>query len=265
MLFLVGALLGVQMTAPGDALAENAYPSPEKLVRLFARSVSWAPAWPRSNALEERRTVHKWNTGIGIGVELNPTDKVERNLRADRERETFLTEGLERISRVIGVKVHHLPSAEYPKAHVGFWQAPYPRIPMYLEKAGYPVDRISQSPRSVICGFDFATVEDDVSPEMVFLNRRLQPDVLNHCIVSHMLAVLGLPGLSTSPQRSLHTITGTRMQGLNEDHLILLRTLYDARIKNRMDVSKAIQVARQIIPELIVSYRTGGEQALRQP
>jgi len=86
---------------------------------------------------------------------------------------------------------------------------------------------------------------------------------LTTCILEELTQTLGLPNDSDIIQPSIFNDKGqSRILSIND--MILVRTLYDPRIKAGMAKSEAMALAGEIIPELVARVKAEGVEALYQ-
>ena len=85
-----------------------------------------------------------------------------------------------------------------------------------------------------------------------------------HCFVRLMTRSLGLFADSDVVQPSLFSPDGAELDYLPINDKIILRTLYDPRIEHGMKREDAMEIAREIIPELVKAVRERGVEALYQ-
>jgi hypothetical protein len=85
-----------------------------------------------------------------------------------------------------------------------------------------------------------------------------------HCFVRLMTRALGLFAGSDVVQPSIFSPDGAELDYLPINDKIILRTLYDPRIKQGMKREEAMEIAGGIIPELVKAVRERGVEALYQ-
>ncbi|MCH6590818.1 MAG: DUF2927 domain-containing protein [Proteobacteria bacterium] len=83
-----------------------------------------------------------------------------------------------------------------------------------------------------------------------------------HCFVRLMTRALGLFADSDVVQPSVFSADGAKLDHLPINDKIILRTLYDPRIERGMKREDAMEIVRQIIPELVKAVRERGVEAL---
>ena len=90
-------------------------------------------------------------------------------------------------------------------------------------------------------------------------------DAAQRCIWQGVSVGIGLyGGASNSTIDSVVTTNGWKFGNLTLNDKIIIRTLYDSRIKPGMAKAEAMGLARVIIPELIAAVKKDGEVALYQ-
>ena len=85
-----------------------------------------------------------------------------------------------------------------------------------------------------------------------------------HCLVKMMARAFGLFADSDVVQPSIFSPDGAELDYLPINDKIILRTLYDPRIEQGMKREEAMDIAREIIPELVKAVRERGVEALYQ-
>lgn len=85
-----------------------------------------------------------------------------------------------------------------------------------------------------------------------------------HCMVKMLARTLGLFADSDVVRPSIFGPGGDNLDHLPINDMIILRTLYDPRIKRGMKRAAAMKVAAEIIPELVDAVHKRGVQALYQ-
>ncbi|MFB3135645.1 MAG: DUF2927 domain-containing protein [Rhodospirillales bacterium] len=85
-----------------------------------------------------------------------------------------------------------------------------------------------------------------------------------NCLVKMMARAFGLFADSDVVQPSIFSPDGAELDYLPINDKIILRTLYDPRIERGMKREDAMEIARQIIPELVKAVRERGVEALYQ-
>ena len=83
---------------------------------------------------------------------------------------------------------------------------------------------------------------------IVVNSDRLMPRI-NHCLLEEMTQSLGLPNDTNLPWASIFSDSG-RITTLARSDKILIKTLYDPRLRPAMGVDEAMILARKIIGEL---------------
>ncbi len=84
------------------------------------------------------------------------------------------------------------------------------------------------------------------------------------CLVKMTARAFGLFADSDVVQPSLFSPDGAELDYLPINDKIILRTLYDPRIERGMKREDAMEIAREIIPELVKAVRERGVEALYQ-
>jgi hypothetical protein len=129
-----------------------------------------------------------------------------------------------------------------------------PRDEMF--KAGQRIEKNDAILRNVVkdarCYFLSYAVEDRIAYGAVVANAELGPADLGRCLMEEMAQVLGLPNDDPDTQASFAGLAGAsnRDAPLTPAAALMVRTLYDSRLRVGMPRAEALPVAREIIEGL---------------
>jgi hypothetical protein len=100
---------------------------------------------------------------------------------------------------------------------------------------------------------------------LILISPKANDEYTNRCIRQGIFIGIGLSGEgSNSVVDSLIMPLGKKFDYLTLNDKIIIRTLYDPRIKPGMAKAEAMGLARVIIPELVAAVKKDGEAALYQ-
>jgi len=99
---------------------------------------------------------------------------------------------------------------------------------------------------------------------VVIILDTLSDKRIKHCIIEEITQALGLDADTDILQPSImsDTIPLIDRQPMNDK--IMVRTLYDKRLKSGMTRDEVMPIVRKIIPELVAAVQEHGEEALYQ-
>jgi hypothetical protein len=91
--------------------------------------------------------------------------------------------------------------------------------------------------------------EGRISRAVIVVNNERQDDAINHCLLEEITQSLGLPNDSDTMRPSLFSDRDQLIAFSRHDE-ILIRTLYDYRIKAGVPRQEALAAARDVVREL---------------
>lgn len=262
-------LMAICLTAPALAAGRNDVISREDaLVRLFAESAFKGWTWPVASNNQtplKNETVVKWQAPlkigilheIGFGYPLSWEDDYE-NFRA------FIAALLLELSRLTGLPITEHPPTEDTDPNA----AVYIIGEDYIEKIYENFNRAGLAhlgTQSLVCsGWPQPNEAGVLSHGFMLLRTGLPKKLAQHCIVKTMLEILGLEGIGGRQQVSRDRIDGQPLYPLSLEVKLMLRALYDSRIRHDMAKTEAMTQARTIIGGLLRAIDQQGEGALYQ-
>ena len=106
--------------------------------------------------------------------------------------------------------------------------------------------------------------EKEIFYSIIIFRKRLSDLMKRGCVIEEFTQSLGLYADSEIIETSVmnEKVRFTDFLPLNDK--IMVRTLYDARLKPGMTRAEAMPIVRQIIPELVTAVKERGEAALYQ-
>ena len=229
-----------------------------RLVMKFEKAISRASIWPLALDAEKRPQVNKQAGALSV------------TLRSDLGVEGFhytfrswlvdlLYVKLPTMGKYMGIPISTLPG-DTPNSNIEIWIGSPETIAEWLSHRHD--DAIARrAVRNTACGVD---IRDSTRSTKIVIRHDTSPAVMRHCTLAGILAAFGLPGLMSEAQTSLTEIKGEPVDTFNNDIRVLLRVLYDARMRNGMTVEQAVAQARNIVPGLLKLVDTEGYPALFQ-
>ncbi|MEQ8664524.1 MAG: DUF2927 domain-containing protein [Rhodospirillales bacterium] len=231
------ALSIIALASPWGLASAQTRPTIDKLVATFDDVVFGAEfeATPRSNVIA------KWSGPLRVSVKGQPKDHHISYLRAHLRSIIDLT-GLEMApvddqTAKENVTIAFVPASQMSKVKVATVD---PKLIQTL--AG---------PQS--CYFlSFRETPDEISRSVIVVNKERTARAINHCLLEEVLQSLGLPNDSDLIRPSVFSDLDNPTQLTRSDE-ILVRALYDPRLKVGTPREEALVVVRTIIEELDAS------------
>jgi hypothetical protein len=210
-------------------------PPVDELVRYFDTIVFGSELDPRLAST----VVAKWqDETIGISVQG----------RATRQLESFAENHLETLARLTGLRFARVkPTATVPKIDLIFVR----RAEMAnIQVGGEAQEFLRKAAAHGGCYFlTWKQPPSRIVRSIVVVNIERDPAVTNSCILEELTQSLGLPNDSDALRPSIFS-DRDRLYELSPADAILVRTLYDPRMKAGLGRAEASRVARRIIGEL---------------
>jgi len=120
--------------------------------------------------------------------------------------------------------------------------------------------------KDIFCFVDFETYQYVNKDKLgINLNPHLEHLDYRYCILEEIIQSLGLLGDTIEYFESLFVEQGSWRQDFPLNDKILLRTLFDPRLRDGMDRAQAMARVERIIPELLAAYASDGIEGLYQP
>jgi hypothetical protein len=155
---------------------------------------------------------------------------------------------LKTLIQVTGIKAE---SSEKVGKPPNFFIKFVPRLAMhapFLVKGASP-DLLKRLAAPGVCYFLTAAKEGRIVWATIVVNNALKPDAMTACLLEEMTQALGLPNDSDLVQPSLFN-NRSQPTALGRNDLIVIRTLYDAKLRAGMGKREAMAIAGPIIAEL---------------
>ena len=223
---------------------------PELLIDKFRVTVFSRDIGPRK--YEPRDSVSKWNGPVRLGLHGN----------AARYREVIDRIAAE-LTRLTGlaVGVVDLGNSEPPNFHI-YFADPDKTLDLLLrfKKDAEKAREMSK----MLCMASGSTESNTFTGGYAIVKNDLGRDQTGRCLLEEITQSLGLEADSELVQPSIFSNYGPHVDELPMNDKILVRALYDPRITPGMKREKVMEIAREIIPELVRAVRERGVEALYQ-
>ena len=197
--------------------------------------------------------VHKWNGPVRLGLHGNAAryrDLVE-SIAGEHTRLTGLS-----------VSVVDLEGPEPPNFHVHL--AEPGEVYNLLIRYGENPEMASELAKRARCMAPTSHREGLIFDSVAVIENNFAEDLIRRCFIEEITHALGLFAHSELVQPSFFSSRGLILDELPLNDKILVRTLYDPRITPGMKREKVMEIAREIIPELVRAVRERGVEALYQ-
>ena len=231
-----------------DTLATN-----QQLIDKFEWSVFREDTDVQPGFLPHRR-IHKWKIPIRVRL------KGEEAIRYRNDVEAILSE----LSRLSGLSIGVIDNENDPSGNVNFYMASQETLEGILIADSYSQDNIDFLKTGNCSGI--TTSEDYlIESDVIVILSHYENALKRQCIVEEFTQGLGLYG--DSDIIWISTMNDTQRYPFDRLPLndkIMVRTLYDERLKPGMTREESMPIVRKIIPELVAAIKERGEEALYQ-
>jgi hypothetical protein len=236
------------------AIALSPVPDTDEMVGLFEEIVFQTEYGPLPDG-----KLMKWDGPIIANASGKaPNDAIAEKIRRLTDHQ------LRQIAMITGLPVQY-PATEKVNFLVFFSENPiadalgarYELLKQHFFPAGNvdeAIRRHADPKRPSLCfGFTAAKLTGQVTGAAIFIPSNKGLDVLRRCIAEEVTQVLGLWNDTPRATLSLFNDTTPRDEfiALTYPDMLLLRALYDQRIKPGMQKTEAMPLVRQIMPELM--------------
>ena len=197
--------------------------------------------------------VRKWNSPIRIklhGKNISRYRKHIGNIADELSRLSGLQINIVDVNDAISPNVHvHLASLQETEALMASYSARYQASPF--------------GKNSVCLG---AAVSKDmrIYEAYAIIKNYYSEKHIRRCFIEEIAQTLGLFGDSEVVHPSIFSNDGPLMERLPLNDKILVRALYDPRITPGMEREDVMEIARELIPELVRRVKAEGVEALYQ-
>ncbi len=233
-LLWAAAFAWVVLAPFGPVVADTARrPGAEEIVRLFETVVFGSELDPKLASA----AVAKWQSPIRLAIRGKPGDRHLEFLGvhvATLEKLTALSIALARPGEEANVTVVFVPRAQMSKVQIGGVE---PKLIERLAAPGGCYFVSWQKPVGTLIG------------AVIVVNTDRDYAMVNHCLLEELTQTLGLPNDTDILRPSIFS-DNDHLHALSRPDEIVLRTLYDPRLKPGMPKAEALKIAPTIIREL---------------
>ncbi|MAF47689.1 MAG: hypothetical protein CMM10_05465 [Rhodospirillaceae bacterium] len=197
--------------------------------------------------------VKKWNGEIRITL-IDP--EPWQNL--------FVSQLAVELSKLTKLKVIYLPeSGEIKRANVTVRFMDRGDIKEYLVSRNKP-EAIAEQISKLICSGTASNRLSEIFKADIIVPDGLESSTAKRCFIEEITQSLGLYADSELVVPSIFSNLQLGLDYLPLNDKILIRTLYDPRIKPGMSREATMEIARELIPKLVQDVRWRGVEALYQ-
>jgi len=187
------------------------------------------------------KVVAKWQEPLKIFIHVGDAKQKHANVAAEK---------FKLLSKLTGLKAVQTRTAKRANFHLIFVR----RSEMaYVKIGGVSASLIRKLATNAMCYFITAKKPPSkIVKAFVVADVDLPDDKLHHCLLEEITQTLGLPNDTTIASPSLfdeQTMTPTP----TTTDQVVIRTLYDKRMKPGLKRAEALEVAREIITEMVVA------------
>ncbi len=196
---------------------------------------------------------HKWD--VPIRVRLNGDEP--------KRFQTHVKGTLRTLSRLSGVSIRMKNEDDKEQANMDFYIT-YPEQALSIVMSEGWIENESTWLIESNCFFAL-NLEVGTTPHALIGIKMPQSDsMIKHCIIKEITQGLGLIADTDILQPSIMSDDIPLIDRLPMNDKIMVRTLYDKRLKSGMTRDEAMPIVRKIIPELVAAVQERGEEALYQ-
>ena len=217
----------------GPGAAQNP-PTVDKITAMFDDVVFGSEFFERP----ERQVIAKWDGPLRVSVKGEALDYHLKYLRTHLKTVIELTgltmEAVDTETARENVTISFIPANMLSKVRI---ETVDPSL----------IQRLA-GPRS--CYFvSFRPTPETISRNIIIVNKERRARDINHCLLEEVLQGLGFPNDSNLIRPSVFS-DHDQITTLSRSDEIIVRTLYDPRLKPGTERNEALRVARTIIEEL---------------
>ncbi len=231
--FFAAAVAWVALVPFGQVSADTARrPAVEEIVRLFETVVFGSELDPKLAS----KAVGKWQSPIRLAIQGKPGD---RHLE-------FLGRHAATLSNLTGLSIMLAKPGEAANITVAF----VPRAQMSkIQIGGVKQDLIERLAAPGGCYFVSWQKAGTIVGAAIVVNTDRDMARINHCLLEELTQTLGLPNDTDVLRPSIFSDNDYLLE-LSRPDEIVLRTLYDPRLKPGMPKAEALKVVPRIVREL---------------
>lgn len=199
------------------------------------------------------RLLSKWGKPIRVNLVGDETKRfrepVERTLRI--------------LSGLSGLVIHLQKDESWLPANIDLHITPPDQPPRILADHGLSEKNINLL-KNAICVFHVKERQELYYHGVISIISTINEKMIRHCLIEEITQSLGLIADTDIVQPSIMSDTIPLIDRLPMNDKIMVRTLYDKRLKPGMTRDEAMPIVRKIIPELVAAVKERGEEALYQ-
>lgn len=219
---------------------------PERIVRNFELI-----AFGNEYTGEQFTHVRKWKEPVRLGIQGKYPPHFEKQVVSFAKDLTRITgHKVELYYSFAMQKEKRLPKNFDPKkVNVILFYLPTADIPKHLAKY-YQKDppELGRMVANSTCFAKFYRRKNEITKAIVVFPDHHGPDIMRACVVEELAQIMGLPNDSSEVKPSIFSDTSLYRE-LTEHDKLLLRILYDKKIKANMPREEALDVARSLLQE----------------
>ncbi|MHA1597931.1 MAG: DUF2927 domain-containing protein [Alphaproteobacteria bacterium] len=197
--------------------------------------------------------LHKWTGPVRYGMYGFTTE----------EHKTTVSRVASMMGRLTGLDIRYVPGSDLKKSNFNLFFAPHDMLALVAEIYGGDNEEYKTAFQDAIC---LETSQQRRGGQINLVTNYLAIDIdeknRSTCIMEEFLHGFGLGHRGTYRPSLFAEIGSPQRFPLNDK--IMVRTLYDGRLKPGMTRAEAMPIVRQIIPELVAAVKERGEAALYQ-
>ncbi len=235
------------LVCPRSATAE-AIAEPERLITKFDLTVFRSEFENHQKVLD---VVHRWPGHVRVGFVGTP----------DRYK-AYVGRVVRDLSCLTGLRTYIHEEGSRPVPNFFVFMITGDELDALARQKNVGVDSLKHVRCHVAPGLDLDLPGQNAA-FIGFLDKFSESEK-RHCLVKMMARAFGLFADSDVVQPSIFSPDGAELDHLPINDKIILRTLYDPRIKQGMKREEAMEIVREIIPELVKAVRERGVEALYQ-
>ncbi len=180
-----------------------------------------------------------------------------------RRFKAHIRKTLDVLARLSGLDIGLFEDLRNGRISMEFYIVPPDRVAPILRSYGESereIDILSGS----ICLGTTRNVRNVSEYDVTIILSTLSDEVIRHCIIEEITQGLGLIADTDILQPSIMSDNVPIIDRLPMNDKIMVRTLYDKRLKPGMTRDEAMPIVQKIIPELVTAVKEKGEEALYQ-
>jgi len=197
--------------------------------------------------------INKWKDPIGVRLRDKEIKRFEGHVKNT----------LDILSRLSGLDIHLHDGVKGKRKLLDIYIAPPNRLETILQFYDVKKSLIDMSD-DAICLSVSIIVRGGSERAVVIILDTLSDERIKHCIIEELTQTLGLDADTDILQPSIMSDTIPLIDRLPMNDKIMVRTLYDQRLKSGMNRDEVMPIVRKIIPELVAAVKERGEEALYQ-